>query len=218
MKCTTYFLAALAQIKRFTMDILFALCIGVTLSAACGFRIFVPPLVMSAGAIYGDFTLGEDFAWMGTYPALIAFGAATIAEVLAYYIPVVDNFLDTIEIPTAIAIGSVIMSASIGAVAELDPLLQWAIAIAAGGSTAGIIESFTVVTRGASTAMTGGMANPVMSTMEVLSAGVLSLLALFLPLLAIVIVFGILGFALKRLSRFVKRFTKNKSTSDNSQG
>ncbi|AFY39039.1 hypothetical protein Lepto7376_2782 [[Leptolyngbya] sp. PCC 7376] len=195
------------------MDILLALCIGVTLSAACGFRIFVPPLIMSAGAIYGDFALGESFAWMGTYPALIAFAVATGAEVMAYYVPVVDNLLDAIEIPTAIAIGSLIMSASLGAVTELEPLLQWAIAIAAGGSTAGIIESFTVVTRGASTAMTGGTANPIMSTAEVLSAGVLSLLALFVPLLAIFVVFAVLGLALQRLSRLFKR----KSTSNNSQ-
>ena len=195
------------------MDILLALCIGITLSAACGFRIFVPPLVMSAGAVFGDFALGESFAWMGTYPALIAFAAATVVEVLAYYVPIVDNLLDTIEIPTAIAIGSLIMSASLGAVTELEPLMQWAIAIAAGGSTAGIIESFTVVTRGASTAATGGMANPVMSTMEVLSAGVLSLLALFVPLLAIVIVFGLLGLALQRLIRLFQK----KSTPNNSQ-
>ena len=144
---------------------------------------------------------------------LIAFVAATIVEVLAYYVPVVDNLLDTVEIPTAIAVGTLIMSASIGAVAEVEPLLQWAIAIAAGGGTAGIIESFTVMTRGASTAMTGGMANPVMSTTEVLSASVLSLLALSVPLLAIFVVFGVLGLALQRLSRLFK----NKSTSNNSQ-
>ncbi|OKH14589.1 DUF4126 domain-containing protein [[Limnothrix rosea] IAM M-220] len=195
------------------MDILLALCIGITLSAACGFRIFVPPLVMSAGAIYGDFSLGENFAWMGTHTALIAFAAATVAEVLAYYVPVVDNLLDAIEMPTAIAIGTLIMSASLGAVAEIEPLLQWAIAIAAGGGTAGIIEGFTVMTRGASTAMTGGMANPIMSTTEVLSAGVLSLLALSVPLLAIFVVFGVLGLALQRLGRIFR----DKSTSNNSQ-
>lgn len=199
------------------MDILLALCIGITLSAACGFRIFVPPLVMSAGAIFGDFALGESFAWMGTYPALFAFGAATIIEVLAYYLPVIDNLLDTIEIPTAIAIGSLIMSASLGAVAEMEPLLQWAIAIAAGGSTAGIIESFTVVTRGASTTMTGGAANPVMSTMEVLSAGTLSLMALLTPIFAAIIVLGVLGLALQRLARFFRGLLKDKSTSNNSQ-
>jgi hypothetical protein len=61
--------------------------------------------------------------------------------------------------------------------------------------------------------MTGGAANPVMSTTEVLSAGVLSLLALFIPLLAIVVVFGVLGIALKQLSKLFRR----KPTPQNSQ-
>ncbi len=181
------------------MDILLALCIGVTLSAATGFRIFVPPLVMSLGAIYGDLALAENFAWVGTYPALIAFAAATIVEILAYYLPVIDNLLDSIEIPTAIAVGTLITAASIGSLAEVEPLLQWAIAIVIGGGTAGIIESFTVITRAASTTITAGAANPAMSTAEALSAGILSLMALFVPFLAIIVVFGVLGIALKRL-------------------
>jgi Domain of unknown function (DUF4126) len=187
------------------MDILLALCIGITLSAACGFRIFIPPLIMSAGAIYGDFSLGENFAWMGTYPALIAFAAATIAEILAYYVPVIDNLLDGIAIPSAIAVGTVITSASIDGLTELDPLIRWAIAIVAGGGTAGIIEGFTAVTRGVSTTTTGGTANPIMSTAEALSAGVLSLLALLMPLFAIFLVFAVIGIALKQIASFFRR-------------
>lgn len=195
------------------MDILLALGIGITLSAACGFRIFVPPLVMSLGAIYGDVQLGESFAWLGTYPALMALTVATVVEVLAYYIPVVDNLLDSIEIPTAIAVGTLLMSASIGGLTDIEPLLKWAIAIVVGGGTAGIVESFTVMTRAASTTMTGGTANPVMSTMEVLSAGVLSLLGILVPLIAVVVVFGVVAIALKQLSKLFRR----KSPSQNSQ-
>lgn len=195
------------------METILALCIGITLSAACGFRIFVPPLVMSAGAIYGDLQVAQEFAWLATYPALIALGAATVAEVLAYYIPVIDNLLDSIEIPTAIAVGTMIMSASIGHLTEMEPLFQWAIAVVVGGGTAGIIETFTVMTRAASTTMTGGTANPVMSTAEALSAGVLSLLALFLPLLAVLVVCGVLAIALKQVGKLFQR----KSSSQNSQ-
>lgn len=195
------------------MDILLALCIGITLSAACGFRIFIPPLIMSAGAIHGDFSLGENFAWMGTYPALIAFAAATITEVLAYYVPVIDNFLDGIAIPGAIAVGTVITSASIEGLTELDPLIRWAIAIVAGGGTAGIIEGFTAITRGISTTTTAGAANPFMSTTEALSAGVLSLLAILMPLLAIFIVFAVMGIALKQIVGFFR----HKPSANNSQ-
>ena len=64
------------------------------LAAACGFRVFVPMLVVSIAAKSEMIGLSEGFAWIGTTPALICFAVATAVEVAAYYIPVVDNFLD----------------------------------------------------------------------------------------------------------------------------
>ena len=136
------------------MDILLPLCLGIALSAASGFRVFLPPLVMSVAAINGNFELSPQFAWLGTYPAMIALGGATVVEILAYYIPVVDNLLDAIEIPTAIAVGTILTAANLG---DVDPILQWTLAIVAGGGTAGTIESATSITRLASTGLTGGI-------------------------------------------------------------
>ena len=181
---------------------LLALCLGVTLSAAAGFRVFVPPLVMSLGAIYGDLELASGFEWLGTYPAAIALGVATVIEILAYYIPVVDNFLDAIEIPTAVAVGTILTAASLG---DVNPILQWTLAVLAGGGTAGIIDSFTAVTRLASTGVTGGVGNPMFATAEALSSAVLSLLALLVPLLAIALVLGLLIFGLKKIFNSVAR-------------
>ncbi|MGF1540890.1 MAG: DUF4126 domain-containing protein [Pleurocapsa sp.] len=124
------------------MEIILALCLGVTLSAASGFRVFVPPLVVSLAAIYQDLPLASGFEWLGTYPVAIALGIATIVEIVAYYLPVIDNLLDTIEIPTAIAVGTVLTAANLG---EVEPVLQWTLAAIAGGGTAGIIETFTSI-------------------------------------------------------------------------
>ena len=107
------------------MEIVLALCLGVTLSAASGFRLFLPPLVMSLASLYGDLELSSGFEWLGTYPAAIALGIATLVEILAYYVPVVDNLLDAIEIPTAVAIGTVLTAANLG---EMNPMLQWSLA------------------------------------------------------------------------------------------
>ncbi len=190
------------------MEILLAFCLGITLSAASGFRVFIPPLVMSLAAIYGELPLAPEFAWVGTYPAAIAFGAATVVEVLAYFIPVIDNLLDTIEIPTAIAIGTMLTAASLG---DTDPVLQWTLAVIAGGGSAGIIEGFTSITRLASTGVTGGLGNPLLATMEVLSAGVLSILAITIPFLAAGIVFGLLVWGISKVSRFLlSRWRKQK--------
>jgi hypothetical protein len=189
------------------MEIIVALCLGVTLSAASGFRIFLPPLVMSLASIFGDLELSSQFAWLGTYPAAIALGVATIVEILAYYIPVVDNLLDTIEIPTAVAVGTVLTAANLG---DIDPVLQWSLAAIAGGGTAGIIEVFTSMTRLASTGVTGGVGNSLVATTEALSSAVLSILALTLPFLAAGLVVGLLILAIAKIAQYLSSLWRKK--------
>ncbi len=189
------------------MEIILALCLGVTLSAASGLRVFLPPLVVSLAAIHQDLPLASGFEWLGTYPAAIALGIATIVEIVAYYIPVIDNLLDTIEIPTAIAIGTMLTAANLG---DVEPVLQWTLAAIAGGGTAGIIETFTSMTRLASTGMTGGMGNFLVATMEDLSAAVLSILALTLPFLAAGLVIGLLILAITKTAKFVPSVWRRK--------
>ncbi len=190
------------------MEIILALCLGVTLSAASGFRLFLPPLMMSLASLFGDLQLSSGFEWLGTYPAAIALGIATIAEILAYYVPVVDNLLDTIEIPTAVAIGTVLTAANLG---DVNPVLQWGIAAIAGGGTAGIIETFTAMTRAASTGITGGTGNFLVATAEALSSGVLSILALTLPFLAAALVIGLLITASVKLPKFISSWRRKRN-------
>lgn len=189
------------------MDILLALCLGVALSAACGFRVFIPPFALSLAANYGNLDLASQLDWLESPVSVIALGIATIVEILAYYIPVVDNVLDTIEIPTAIAFGTILTGANLG---EVDPLLQWTLAVIAGGGTAGIIESATSITRLASTGVTGGMGNFLLATMEALSAAVLSILALTVPFLAIALVIGLVIFAIGKIAQFLPRLIAHK--------
>jgi len=164
------------------MDTIEGISIGIALSAACGFRIFIPPLVMSIAAIFGHLPLASGFAWMGTFPALIAFAVATAVEVGAYYIPLVDHLLDTIATPTAIAIGTVITAAFL---LDTDPLFRWTLAAIAGGGTAGTIQGLTGIARISSTALTIGLGNSVVATIESFGAFVLSILAIVLPFLAV---------------------------------
>ncbi|MEL6501502.1 MAG: DUF4126 domain-containing protein [Cyanobacteria bacterium J06623_1] len=192
------------------MEIILALCLGVTLSAASGFRLFVPPLALSLAALYGDLELSSGFSWVGTYPTAIALGIATVIEILAYYIPVVDNLLDTVEIPTAVAIGTLLTAANLG---EVNPLLQWSLAAIAGGGTAGIIETFTAMTRVASTGMTGGTGNFLVATAEALSSGVLSILALTILPLGVALVIGLLILAIVKLPRFIRSWRRRREKS-----
>ena len=190
------------------MEIILALGLGITLSAASGFRLFVPPLILSLFALQGDLELSSGFGWIGTYPTAIALGIATIVEILAYYIPVVDNLLDTIEIPTAVTIGTLLTAATLKDVNSLFWL--WGLAAILGGGTAGIIATFTALTRIAFTGVTAGTGNFLVATIEALSSGVLSILALTILPIAVALVIGILILAFVRLPKFVAAWKRKR--------
>ena len=42
-----------------------------------GFRVFVPLLALSIAAVTGHLDLAPDFAWLGSWPALVVFAVAT---------------------------------------------------------------------------------------------------------------------------------------------
>lgn len=187
------------------METLLSIFVGVGLSAACGFRIFVPFLVMSVASITGQIALAPEFEWIATYPALAAFTIATIFEIAAYYIPWVDNILDTVAIPAATVAGTIVMAS---AVSEMSPFLKWALAVIVGGGVAGTVQGFTSITRIASTATTGGLGNPVVSTIEAAGSLVMSVLALAVPVVAVLLVIALLFFAIRKI--YTRLFRKNK--------
>ena len=166
--------------------------LGISLSAASGFRIFVPPLVLSVMAQTTSLDLPTNLTWMDSPVAVAVFGAATVAEVLAFYIPWVDNLLDTLATPAAVIAGT-LMTFSFGG--DLEPALRWSLALIAGGGAAGGVQSLTAVTRLGSTATTGGLANPVIATGENIASTTLSVLAIFFPLFAFLAVIALLGFS-----------------------
>lgn len=179
-------------------EALLSVCLGLGLSAACGFRVFVPLLVMNLAASAGYLTLGSGFEWIGGTPALIAFAVATLLEIAAYYVPWLDNLLDSVASPAAVVAG-VVVSASV--VTGLDPLLRWTLAVIAGGGMAGAVQAVTAGTRGLSTLTTGGVANPLVSSAEAAGAVSLSLLAVLAPLFALATAVALVVLAWRRLTR-----------------
>lgn len=164
------------------METILSIFVGVGLSAACGFRIFVPPLIMSIAALSGHLELASGFEWIGSYYALAAFGAATVIEILGYYVPWVDNVLDAIATPAAVVAGAIVTASVIG---DISPFLRWSLALIAGGGTAGIVQLATVLVRGASSLTTGGLGNAVVATGELLGSIFTTLLVIALPIVAI---------------------------------
>ena len=166
------------------LESILAISLGIGLAAACGFRIFVPMLVVSLAAKADWVTLSESFEWLGSWPAVVCFAVATVLEIGAYYFPWLDNLLDTIATPAA-AIAGVFVSAAF--ISDMHPLLAWSVAIIAGGGIAGTIKTGLTGVRVGSTATTGGTANPVLATIEWITSLAMSLLAMVLPILSAIL-------------------------------
>jgi len=158
-------------------------CIGIGLAAASGFRVFLPLFAVSLASYLGWIPMSDNFEWLSGLPTLITTGVATVIEILAYYIPVIDNFLDTLSIPLATLAGFVLFASQF---MELGTFPQWALALIAGGGTAATIASGFAGTRAASTATTGGIGNNLVATTETAGAGIMSVLAIFLPVIAFI--------------------------------
>ncbi|HYG62399.1 MAG TPA: DUF4126 domain-containing protein [Thermoanaerobaculia bacterium] len=178
------------------MEVFLSILVGLGLSAACGFRIFIPPLILSLAARGGHLELGDSFAWMGSNAALISFAVATVLEIAGYYIPWVDNLLDAIATPTAVVAG-ILVSAS--TFTDVTPFLKWTLAILAGGGSAAVFQGITATARQISSLSTGGLGNPLLATVEAAGSALLAVLSVTLPLLAILVVVGLLYFGVRRL-------------------
>jgi hypothetical protein len=163
------------------IDSLLGLAVGLALSTAAGLRVFVPLLLTSLAARAGWLTLTPGMAWIGADTALIAFATATVLEVGAYYVPWLDNLMDSLATPAAITAGVVTTAA---ATPDLPPLVRWTLALVAGGGAAGLVHAGTALLRLKSSAFTAGAGNSVVATGELVGSVVLSLLALLAPLLA----------------------------------
>tara|TARA_R110002124_G_scaffold254044_2_gene419493 strand:- start:37218 stop:37796 length:579 start_codon:yes stop_codon:yes gene_type:complete len=187
-----------------TVEIIFSIFLGIGLAAAVGFRVFLPLLFLSLAGFYDYVPLNENWEWVGSLTAVITLVVATLVEIFGYYIPWFDNILDTIAVPLAAVAGTAVMVATVG---DLDPAITWALAIIAGGGTAAAIKGNASAVRLTSTATTGGIANPVVATVETGSAVVMSLASVFIPMIAFLLVLYIFYLIYK----FYKKLRKNTS-------
>jgi len=182
-------------------DLALSIVLGVALAAATGFRVFLPMLVVSGAAYTGHLHLDDSFAWLGTRSALIMLSVAALVEILAYYIPVIDNLLDVLATPAAFIAGTIVSAAVI---TDAPPMVKWTAAVVAGGGVAGLTQGVTGILRAHSTVLTGGLGNAVISTAQLGGAVLISLLALAAPAVAIALVVLFLVVAIRVLRRLLR--------------
>lgn len=195
------------------MNELLALFVGISLAAACGFRVFVPLFIASL-ATNGNVELfkeadligmlGPEYDWLGSNPVTLALGIATILEIGSYYIPWLDNALDSVATPASIVAGTFIVSAAMPEMMG-DGFFKWLIAVIAGGGSAGLVQSTSVLLRGTSTATTAGVGNPAISTAELAGSILTSVLAILLPTIATVVVLALIVSVIYTIIHFIKK-------------
>jgi Domain of unknown function (DUF4126) len=183
-------------------DLALSIVLGVALAAATGFRVFLPMLIVSGAAYTGHLHLDDGFAWLGTSSALIMLGIAALAEVLAYYIPVIDNLLDVLATPAAFIAGTIVSAA---VMIDAPPMVKWTAAVIAGGGVAGLTQGLTGILRAQSTVLTGGLGNSVIATAELGGAALISFLALAAPAAAVGLVVLFLMVAIRLVRRLLRK-------------
>ena len=175
-----------------------AILTGLGLSVACGFRVFIPPLIASIAAQTGYLELAESFQWLGEWPTLIALSIATVGDVIAHEFPVVDDVLNVVEAPL-VPIAATILSVSL--LTDMDPLLKWGLAAIAGGGSAGALYVARSFLKSLLNASTAGVSTPVVSLVEDAVAIVTPILVILEPLFVLflfLVVVGVTALALKK--------------------
>jgi len=186
-------------------QIITSVAMGIALSACCGFRVFVPMLGASLAAYLQWYNLPADMDWMSSLPALIGFGTAAVLEIAAYYIPFVDNLLDTIATPLAVAAGTV-LAASFLPIADFNPMLKGILAIIGGGGAAGTVQAGTGLLRLFSSKTTAGVGNAVVATGENAAAIGGTALTFVIPIVIAVLMVLLIGWiVVKVFGRIFKK-------------
>lgn len=191
------------------VKIVTAVALGIGLSASTGFRVFIPMLVASLAAKFGVFHPTGSFEWLGSLPAIIAFGSATVVEIAAYYIPFIDNLLDSITTPLSVGAGTLLMTS----VLPIDnELMKWITGFIVGGGAAATIQGGSVLTRLTSSKFTAGTGNHVLATGENVAAVSTASLSFVIPIIIAILFIGLFILTFKKLFSWIKKRKHKKQT------
>ena len=140
-----------------------AVLLGLTLSATCGLRAFLPLGIVSGLGLGGLLELPEALTWMASPITLVCFAVATVGELVADKVPVVDNAMDAFGTFLRPIAGALVGGAILGGA---DPLVACVFGLAGGTLVAGATHAGKATVRAGSTSTTAGTANPVLSVLE----------------------------------------------------
>src|SRR5437588_9530896 len=180
-------------------EVVSSLALAIGLAACAGLRAWLPLLLAGTLARAGVLTLGHSFSFLGSNRALILFGAATLIEIVGDKVPAVDHALDMLSTVLRPAAGTLLAASVMWEVR--DPLTALALGVAVGAPSALVPHAAKSVVRAASTTLTGGLANPVLSFAEDILTVALFVLTVLVPLAAALLLVGVAVLVVRRMAR-----------------
>ena len=187
--------------------------VGSSLAAAAGLNAWIPLLVLGLLSRFTDLVpLPATWQWLSSDLALWIVGALLVVEIVADKIPALDTVNDIIHTAIRPAAGGIVFGAGASAEAlTLDDSASWGTidwgSVITGVVIALVVHGIKATARPVANIATGGVAAPVLSTIEDGVSVAVSVLAILLPVLAILLVIAlvVLGVMLIRRGRRRRR-------------
>jgi uncharacterized membrane protein len=171
------------------------------LAGASGLNAYIPLLIVAVAAHYpvGDpvLKLTEPYSMIGEWWAILILSILLVIELLVDKIPAVDTLNDGIQTFIRPAAGAILFAANANIITDLHPV----VALTAGLLIAGGVHTVKMTARPVVTATTAGTGNWVVSIVEDVTALLMTLLAIFVPILGAILFLIGLFFVV----RFIRR-------------
>jgi hypothetical protein len=149
------------------------------LSGAAGLNAWIPLLAVGLLSRSGQLELADGYHWLASTPGLIALGVLFVLDFVGDKVPAIDSLLHAAGTIVHPAAGAIVFAGPTQAPTDVPSLLLFA----AGAVIAGSLHATRATVRPASTTLTAGAGNPVLSLAEDVTSAGLSVVAVFVPIL-----------------------------------
>lgn len=174
---------------------------AIGLGAASGLNPWIPLFGLGLAERLGAVTLTAPFDRLGTTPVLAVLAVLFVADLIGDKVPAVDHVLHLFGVVIAPVSGAVVFAAQDNLLSQSHP----ALAAVAGMTLGGLVHAGRSTVRPAVTATTGGVGNPVVSTIEDVVSTTLTVLAILVPVLAFLALIGLVVWAVVLVRRWRRR-------------
>ncbi len=171
------------------------------LGAASGLNPWIPLFGLGVAQRVGAVELSSSFDWLGATPTLVVLGVLFLLDLIGDKIAAIDSVLHVFGLVVAPASGAIVFAAQENLLSNSHPVLAGGVGLVLGGS----VQVARTALRPAVTATTGGIGNPVVSAIEDAVSGVLTVLAVIVPVLAFLTLAGLVAWAVVVFRRWRSR-------------